>query len=688
MARSKSRTDKNYAGKKLSEGKTITGPEIIKAFVKNLPATPGVYRMFDSNSQVIYVGKARNLKARVSNYTRYEGNPVRTCRMISATTNMEFVHTNTEAEALLLEANMIKRLKPRYNVLMRDDKSFPYILIATDHSAPQLLKHRGARRAKGHYFGPFASPAAVERTIAALQKAFLLRNCSNSYFSARSRPCMQHQIKRCAAPCTGKITKTDYLELVEEARLFLAGQTKSVQQNLLNEMNKAAAIMDFERAAILRDRISALTIVQSQGGIGAKTVKEADIFAIHQQAGQYCVQVFFFRAFQNWGNHAFYPRADNSLSESEVLGPFITQFYQTRTPPKQILVSHQLEDHQLLESALSLQSEHKVKIIIPKRGEKLELVDHATLNAREALGRQLAKTSSQKKLLQGVAQAFGLKEMPRRIEVYDNSHISGTNAVGAMIVAGVEGLVKKHYRSFNIKSTTLTPGDDFAMMREVLGRRFSRLLRESPLDQRESPLDQRESPLDERESHLDKNEKKLPEGKQDNQELDDQKQETQQETQNDDVLPDWPDLLLIDGGKGQLSAVQKTLQELELENTIKLVAIAKGEERDAGRETFHIPGQKPFMLPARDPVLYFVQRLRDEAHRFAIGNHRARRKKQLVQNPLDQIEGIGPGRKRSLLSSFGSAKAISRAAIADIASVKGISKQLATKIYDHFNRAN
>ncbi len=630
----------------MNSEKTKSGPDIIRSFVKNLPATPGVYRMFNGDGHVIYVGKALNLKARVSSYTRYEGNPIRTCRMISATTDMEFVHTTTEAEALLLEANMIKRLKPHYNVLLRDDKTFPYILIATDHNAPQLLKHRGSRRAKGHYFGPFASPAAVERTIAALQKAFLLRNCSNSYYAARSRPCLQHQIKRCSAPCTGEIDEQDYLKLVEDARLFLAGRTKSVQQSLAKEMNKAADNLDFERAALLRDRLSALTQIQGQGDIIAKTVKEADIFAIHQQAGQFCVQVFFFRAYQNWGNHAFYPRADNSLSEADVLAPFITQFYEGRTPAAQIILSHDIVEQNLIEKALSGRLDKKIKIIVPKRGEKLDLVSHALLNAREALGRQLAQSASQKKLLQGVADAFGLEKPPKRIEVYDNSHISGTNAVGAMIVAGVEGLSKKHYRTFNIKSKDLTPGDDFGMMREVLTRRFSRLLRESPTDK-----------------------------------------ENEDPPTPNDALPDWPDLLLIDGGKGQLSAVRQVFKELKLEKPIKLIGIAKGEERDSGRETFHVKGQKPFMLPARDPVLYYVQRLRDEAHRFAIGTHRARRKKQFVKNPLDEIDGIGPGRKRALLNRFGSAKAISRAALSDIVDVNGISGKLAQKIYDHFNRS-
>jgi len=625
---------------------TKTGPEIIKALVRNLPASPGVYRMLDCAANVIYIGKARNLRARVANYTRLEGNPLRTKRMICATATMEFVRTNSESEALLLEANMIKRLKPRYNVLLRDDKSFPYILIATDHPAPQLLKHRGTRRRKGYYFGPFASPGAVERTITALQKAFLLRNCSNSYYSSRLRPCLQYQIKRCAAPCTGEISTRDYLKLVDNARAFLAGKSKSIQNQLSLEMDKAAQKLEFERAALLRDRLAALSLVQTQGDMASKTVEQADIFAVRREADRFCVQVFFYRAFQNWGNHPFYPQADASLSESEVLSAFLTQFYQSHTPAKEILISHELSERELISQALSEKSGHRIKVILPKRGEKLEMVNNAVLNAKEALGRLLAETASQKKLLKGVAHAFDLERAPRRIEVYDNSHISGTNAVGAMIVAGSEGFAKKHYRTFNIKSKELTPGDDFAMMREVLTRRFSRLLREHPEAQDQDIAD----------------------------------------PENDLAIPDWPDLLLIDGGKGQLSAVREVLREIKLPRKIKLVGIAKGEERDAGRETFHMAHKKPFMLPARDPVLYYVQRLRDEAHRFAIGTHRARRKKSFVKNPLDEIEGIGPMRKKALLNQFGSAKAVSRAALADLLVVPGISSTMARMIYDHFNR--
>ncbi|WP_436091405.1 excinuclease ABC subunit UvrC [Devosia sp. LjRoot16] len=617
----------------------ISGAEVIKTFVKTLPPSPGVYRMFDEAGEVVYVGKARNLKARVTNYTRPEGLDIRIRRMIEATRNMEFVRTETEAEALLLEANLIKRLKPRFNVLLRDDKSFPYILIATEHEAAELKKHRGSRRIKGHYFGPFASALAVKRTITALQRAFLLRTCSDSFYKARTRPCMLHQIKRCSAPCTGEISMADYNELVEEARQFLSGKSKSVQDHLAADMNVAAENLDFERAALLRDRLSALALVQSQGDVASKSVEEADVFAIGHEAGQFCVQVFFFRAYQNWGNHAFRPRADASLSDAEVLEAFIGQFYEDRTPPKQILLSHELSEKELMEEALSARAGSKVSIQTPQRGEKKDLVQHALNNAREALGRQLAEGATQKTLLEGVATLFGLDEPPRRIEVYDNSHISGTNAVGAMIVAGEEGLNKKYYRTFNIRSTDITPGDDFGMMREVLTRRFTRLANES---------------------------------------------EPEAEDENTG-MPDWPDVVFIDGGAGQLNAVRQVIAELNLQKEVTFIGIAKGEERDAGREKFFMEGRDAFMLPHRDPVLYYVQRLRDEAHRFAIGTHRAKRKKDVIRNPLDEIEGIGPTRKRALLQRFGSAKAVGRAALADLIAVPGVSTQLAQQIYDHFN---
>jgi len=617
------------------------GPKTIRKFVRTLPSGPGVYRMLDEAGNVIYVGKARNLKARVSNYTRYEGNPVRIARMIAATRSMEFVRTETESAALLLEANLIKRLRPRFNVLLRDDKTFPYILIATDHEAPELTKHRGARRRKGHYFGPFASVAAVNRTLAALQKAFLLRNCSDSFYASRTRPCLQYQIKRCSAPCTGVISIPDYAKLVEEARGFLSGRSKAVQDQLQREMNAAAEGLDFERAAMLRDRLSALAMIQSGSGMNAQTVSEADVFALHREAGNFCVQVFFYRAFQNWGNYAFYPRADEQLSDSEVLEAFIAQFYENRTPPALVLLSHDLAEPDLMREALASRAERSVRIETPRRGEKRALVENALNNAREALGRHLSDSASQRKLLEGLSETFGLDETPRRIEVYDNSHIQGTNAVGAMVVAGAEGFSKKHYRTFNIKSKDLTPGDDFGMMREVLTRRFARLAAESDPDAEDEATG----------------------------------------------MPDWPDILLIDGGAGQTNAVRQVLAEMNLPREVTIIGIAKGEERNAGRETFFMEGREPFMLPARDPVLYYVQRLRDEAHRFAIGTHRARRKKEMVKNPLDEIEGIGPTRKRALLQHFGSAKAVSRASQADLAAIPGISTAMAQLIYDHFNRS-
>jgi len=622
----------------------LPGQEVIRAFVKTLPASPGVYRMLDEGGDVIYVGKARNLKARVTNYTRPENNPLRIARMIAATRSMEFVRTETESEALLLEANLIKRLKPRFNVLLRDDKSFPYILIATDHEAPQLSKHRGSRRRQGHYFGPFASATAVGRTIAALQKAFLLRTCTDSFYAARTRPCLLHQIKRCAGPCTREVSLEDYAELANEAKAFLSGKSKSVQDHLSTEMNHAAEALDFERAALLRDRLSALAHIQSTSDGVARAVEEADVFAIHHEAGQFCVQVFFFRAHQNWGNHAFRPRADASLSDSEVLEAFIIQFYQDRVPPRLVLLSHEPAELDLIGEALSLRAGFKVSVQVPQRGEKKDLVNLAHNNAREALGRQLAEGATQRTLLEGFAEAFGLDEPPRRIEIYDNSHISGTNAVGAMVVAGTEGLSKKHYRTYNIRSTDLAPGDDFGMMREVLTRRFARLVAETP----QGP----ESPEVEA-----------------------------------TAMPDWPDVVLIDGGLGQLNAVREVLAQIDLPREVVLIGIAKGEERDAGREKFFMEGREPFMLPHRDPVLYYVQRLRDEAHRFAIGTHRARRKKDIVKNPLDEIEGIGPTRKRALLNHFGSAKAVSRASLQDLAQIPGISHQMAQQIYDHFNRA-
>ncbi len=618
------------------------GHEIIREFVRTLPASPGVYRMIDADGEVVYVGKARNLKARVTNYTRPEALETRLQRMIAVTATMEFVRTETESEALLLEANLIKRLKPRFNVALRDDKSFPYILIATDHEAPEILLHRGTRRRPGHYFGPFASAGAVRRTITSLQKAFLLRSCTASFYASRTRPCLLHQIKRCAGPCTGEIELDDYGRLVGEAVEFLSGKSKTVQAHLSAEMNEAAQSLDFERAATLRDRLSALALIQSNGDVTSQSVEEADVFAVAQDGGQFCVQVFFFRAFQNWGNHAYRPRADASFSETSVLEAFLGQFYEDRTPPRQVLISHKLTEPELMEEALALRAGRKVSVLVPQRGEKKDLVAYALNNAREALGRQLAESSTNRALLEGVAEKFGLEDTPRRIEIYDNSHISGTNAIGAMVVAGEEGFSKKHYRTFNIKSTELTPGDDFGMMREVLTRRFTRLANESPGGAEDEATG----------------------------------------------MPDWPDVVFIDGGQGQLNAVLGVINELNLPQEVTFIGIAKGEERDAGRETFFMPGKPGFKLPHRDPVLYYVQRLRDEAHRFAIGTHRAKRKKDTIKNPLDEIEGIGPTRKRALLQHFGSAKAVGRASFADLAAIPGISGQMAQLVYDHFNRVS
>ncbi len=620
-------------------GRLASGLKLIADNVQRLPNKPGVYRMIGNDGTVLYVGKAKNLKKRVTSYTRTAGHSNRIVRMISATTAMEFVTTATETEALLLEANLIKRLRPRFNVVLRDDKSFPYILIAEDHVAPQILKHRGARRRKGRYFGPFASAGAVDRTINALQRAFLLRSCSDSVYESRVRPCLLYQIKRCAAPCTGEIDTASYTELVGEAKAFLSGKSQAIRADLSHQMEAAAANLDFEAAAIYRDRLQALSHTQSHQGINPRGVESADIFACHQEGGQTCVQVFFIRTGQNWGNRAYFPKSDRSHTASEVLEAFIGQFYDDRDCPGLILVSAPLDGAGLLEDALSMRSDRKVAISRPQRGTRRELVDHALSNAREALGRKLADTASQDKLLSGLAEAFGLDSAPRRIEVYDNSHIQGTNPVGAMIVAGAAGFQKNQYRKFNIKSADLAPGDDYAMMREVLTRRFSRLLKEHPRDA----------------------------------EIDD-----------DGALPAWPDLVLIDGGRGQLSAARSVMADLGVAD-IATFGIAKGPDRDAGRERFFAEDREPFSLPGRDPVLYFVQRLRDEAHRFAIGSHRARRKKAIAANPLDEISGIGPTRKKALLHHFGSAKAVARANITDLEAVEGVSAQMAQAIYDHFH---
>jgi excinuclease ABC subunit C len=596
----------------------------------------------DAKGTLLYVGKARSLMKRVQSYTRIGGQSGRFARVIQATAAMEFVSTRTETEALLLEANLIKRLRPRFNVLMRDDKSFPYILITGDHPAPQIVKHRGARSRKGTYFGPFASAGAVGRTINALQRAFLIRTCSNAFYESRTRPCLLYQIKRCSAPCTEEISLDDYAELVKEARDFLSGRSQAVRKEMATAMEAASARLDFETAAVYRDRLAALSHIQSHQGINPQGIEEADVFACHQDGGQTCIEVFFFRTGQNWGNRAYFPRADRSLGPEAVLGAFLAQFYEDKPCPRLILLSHEVEDQDLLAEALTERSEHKVTVSAPRRGEKRDLVEHALANAREALGRELSESATQRDLLAGVAQQFGLAEPPRRIEVYDNSHIMGTNAVGAMIVAGPEGFAKGQYRKFNIRSEDLTPGDDYAMMREVLGRRFSRLMKEA--GPREGPRD------------------------------------------DTGAMGPWPDLVLIDGGRGQLAAATETLAEAGVPADLPLIGIAKGPDRNAGRETFFMAGREPFTLQPRDPVLYFVQRLRDEAHRFAIGSHRARRKADIARNPLDEIEGIGPTRKRALLRHFGTAKAVSRANVSDLTAVSGISEQTAQAIYDHFHQ--
>ncbi len=620
----------------------LTGFDVIGAFVKKLPNTPGVYRMLNDKGDVLYVGKARKLKARVTSYTRPTGLSNRIVRMITQTVAMEFVSTRTETEALLLEANLIKRLRPRFNVLLRDDKSFPYILMAEDHEAAQLMKHRGARNSKGSYFGPFASAGAVGRTINALQKAFLIRTCSDSVYETRTRPCLLYQIKRCSAPCTGEISLEDYGHLVDDAKAFLSGKSKQVKADLAKQMERASEDLDFERAAVYRDRISALSQIQSHQGINPRNVEEADVFALHAEGGQFCVQVFFFRTGQNWGNHAYFPKADKSVEPEEVLQSFLSQFYDNKPIPKLILTSHKLPEADLMADAFSQHAGRKIEIGKPQRGEKRDLVNHAVTNAREALARKLADSASQTKLLDGLAEALKLDGTPRRIEVYDNSHIMGTNAVGGMIVAGPDGFVKNQYRKFNIKDSSLTPGDDFGMMREVLTRRFSRLVKE---------------------------------------------EEGETASEDADAFPNWPDLVIIDGGKGQMSASKAVLDDLGITERVQMIGVSKGPDRDAGRETLHPMEGEPFMLQPRDPVLYFIQRLRDEAHRFAIGTHRAKRSAQMRENPLDEVGGIGPTRKRALLNAFGSVKGIKRAALSDLEQVPGISQALARTIYDHFRES-
>ena len=608
------------------------GPEVIQGYLKTLDGSPGVYRMLDVESRVLYVGKARNLRARVSNYARLTGHSPRIARMISMTASMMFLTTKTETEALLLEQNLIKQLKPKFNVILRDDKSFPNILVSQETDFPQIKKHRGAKKEKGAYYGPFASAGAVNRTLNQLQKVFLLRNCSDAMFDSRTRPCLLYQIKRCSAPCVGKISGEDYATSVKDAERFLQGKSTDVQAKLAEQMSAASEAMEFERAAALRDRIRAMTSVQTAQGINPRGVTEADIVALYMDAGQACVQVFFIRAGQNWGNRDFYPRVGPDVDAAEALEAFLGQFYDTKEPPRQLILSNEIENPDLMAEALSGKLGRKVELLVPQRGEKAELVDSALRNARESLARKMAETATQAKLLRGIAEAFELDAPPARVEVYDNSHIQGTNAVGAMIVAGPEGFVKSQYRKFNIKGEDLTPGDDFGMMKEVLTRRFKRLLKEDP----------------ERKDGL------------------------------------WPDLLLIDGGAGQVSAVAEIMSEHGVDD-IPMVGVAKGVDRDAGKEEFYRPNQRPFALRHNDPVLYFVQRLRDEAHRFAIGTHRAKRAKAVGATPLDDVPGVGAARKRALLAHFGSAKAVSRANLVDLKAVDGVSEALAEKIYAFFH---
>jgi excinuclease ABC subunit C len=624
----------------VAEGTLAVGRAAIEQAVRHAPTSPGVYRMLNAANDVLYVGKAKNVRKRLASYARPTGQVMRIARMIAATVVVEIISTSTETEALLLEANLIKQLRPRFNVQLRDDKSFPYILISGDHWAPQILKHRGAQSRPGRYFGPFASVGAVNRTITALQRAFLVRSCTDSFFESRTRPCLLYQIRRCSGPCTGEIDFPGYTELVREATDFLSGRSRLVKQELAGEMEKASNDLAFERAALYRDRLAALSAIQSQQGINPRTVEEADVFAIHQEGGYSCVEVFFFRTGQNWGNRAYFPRAEKSFTPEEVLASFLAQFYDDKPPPKLILLSHAIEECELLASALSIKAGFKVEVSTPQRGEKKELISHAATNAREALGRKLADTATQARLLQGMVTTLGLPHPPKRIEVYDNSHIQGSNAVGAMIVAGPDGFIKNQYRKFNIRSEGLAPGDDYAMMREVLARRFKRLLAPPA--------------------------------------------EAGTAKQPDDDVPQWPDLVIIDGGRGQLNAAREIFDNPALKQ-VTLMAVAKGPDRDAGRETLFMPDREAIKLEPRDPVLYFIQRLRDEAHRFVIGSHRKLRKKDIREAGLQEIPGIGPSRKRALLHHFGTLKEIERASLADLGKVPGISAESARKIFDFFH---
>ena len=608
------------------------GVSAIKAQLQLLGGGPGVYRMLDENGDALYVGKARSLRRRVVTYTQPGRLSLRLQRMVAETCSLEVVTTHTEIEALLLESNLIKKLKPRYNVLFRDDKSFPYIHLTGHQEWPQVVKYRGPRTGPGEYFGPFASAGAVTRTLSALERAFLLRTCSDAVFNARTRPCLKYQLKRCSAPCVGRISNEDYGRLVDESKAFLAGRSRHVKDRLAKAMQSASEDLSFEIAARYRDRIRAMAQIQAHQDINVEgtNLVDADVIAAHQEAGQTCVQVFFFRAGRNNGNRAYYPRHDKGVEVAEVLAAVIGQFYENKLPPREVLLGSPVRQQELLAEALSVRAQRRVRLSVPRRGPRRAIVDHALRNAREALGRRLAESSSQRRLLEGVAKVFELDAPPERIEVYDNSHISGSNPIGAMVVAGVEGFVRSAYRRFNIR--TDASGDDYAMMREVLTRRFSRAQKEDP----------------------------------------------------DRTGGQWPDLVLLDGGRGQLTAAIGVLAELGIED-VPIASIAKGPDRDAGRERFFRPNKAPFQLDERDPRLYFLQRLRDEAHRFAIGGHRARRSRAIGKNPLDAVPGVGPRRKRALLSYFGSAKAVARAGLEDLESVAGVNKAVAKRVYEHFH---
>jgi len=613
-----------------------SGAAVVQAYLKTLPIAPGVYRMLNQRGDVLYVGKAHQLRKRVATYARPAKLPIRLQRMVAETVTMEFVTTHTEVEALLLESNLIKKLRPRYNVLLRDDKTFPHILITDDHDFAQLVKHRGARKQEGRYFGPFASAGAVNRTIAALQRAFLLRNCSDNIFRSRTRPCLQFHIKRCSAPCVGRISEEDYAALVAEAYEFLTGHSGKVQARLAERMEVASESLEFEVAAKVRDRIRALTQVQAHQDINIPGIEDADVIALYQEGGQSCVQVFFFRGGRNYGNRAYFPSHDRDLEPHDVLSAFVGQFYDNKPPPKAVLLSHELPERELIAEALTTRAATKVQLLTPQRGTKRKPVEHALSNAREALGRRLAESTTHRKALEALAARLDLDTPPARIEVYDNSHIQGTNAIGGMIVSGPDGLMKNAYRKFNIKTVggdnESEAGDDYAMMREVLTRRFTRALKEDP-DRSEG---------------------------------------------------NWPDLVIVDGGRGQLGIASEVFAELGIDD-VNLLGVAKGPDRNAGREHFYQPGGAGFTLAPRDPLLYFIQRLRDEAHRFAITTHRAKRSREISASPLDKVEGIGAKRKKALLLHFGSARNVARAGLADLEAVNGISKAVAEKIYGHFH---